>query len=204
MIGIYKYVDKETNEVVYVGKAVNVQKRHYEHVHSGDVSEWFGEKGYEVYTIETNNRTDADILETAMINYYKPKYNKFKMYGDVQTVIDLDSILQKWKLYKPKYKKREQIKKIAERRKMCPIEDVVEYLESLKGKHLFKDQKQEVQQKLYDFGFRYRFFGMKTINKICSDNGIPLTVSSYQESRSRTNHRHERYWIIEDTPTQIA
>ena len=27
MIGIYKYVDKETNEVVYVGKAINMTKQ---------------------------------------------------------------------------------------------------------------------------------------------------------------------------------
>lgn len=204
MIGIYKYVDKETSEVVYVGKAVNVQKRHYEHVHSGDVSEWFGEKGYEVYTIETNNRTDADILETAMISYYKPKYNKFKMYGSVQTIIDLDTFLEKWERYEPKCKKKEHIKRQYKKKRQCPIEEVIEYLESLKGKHLFRDQKQEVQRKLSDFGFKHRRFGMKTINKICSDNSIPLMVHSYRENRSRTNHRKEWYWVVEDAPTQIA
>lgn len=204
MIGIYKYVDKETNEVVYVGKAINIRKRLYEHVYLGDASEWFGETGYEVYTIETKNRTDADILETAMISYYKPKYNKFKMYGSVQTIIDLDSVMKEWKLYEPKYKKREQIKKISERKKICSIEEVFEYLDSLKGKKLFKDQKQEIQRKLSDFGFRYRSFGMKTINKICSDNNIPLIVHSYRENKRRTNHRKEWYWVVEDAPTQIA
>ena len=203
MIGIYKYVDAETKEVVYVGKSNNLKKRLFEHVYFGDISKWFAENNYEVYVIETSNRADADILETAFINYYMPKYNKFKMYGVAQTLIDLKPFFEKWEICeiglinnrgKRNYKKKIEI----------PMENVKKYLESLKGQKLYRNQIDALKKQFADFGFKDRTFGIKTINKICSENRIPLTVESYRNKCRGSEHRDENYWIIEEAHRNIA
>ncbi len=76
--GVYKFLDKQ-NEVLYVGKALNLKSR---------ISSYFRENHYDrpqiikmipliekIETIETENEVESMILEAALIKKYKPKFN---------------------------------------------------------------------------------------------------------------------------------
>ena len=78
MAFIYKYEDKNNNEVVYVGISRNWEtlvKRFAQHRRLDD---WARFDEYKIYYSETKTETDAQALEGHYIALYSPKYNTAK------------------------------------------------------------------------------------------------------------------------------
>lgn len=75
---VYRYIDLQKEEVVYIGKVTydkndqgtdGLVKRHYQH----KTDDWYKEIGDEnllLQYIQFPSHTDADIMETYLINYY--------------------------------------------------------------------------------------------------------------------------------------
>lgn len=76
--GLYKFVDVETDKILYIGKSNNSLKQRIEdHKRAKGIDEKF--KPYlnkcKVYITTLPNSTETDILERALINQYKPILN---------------------------------------------------------------------------------------------------------------------------------
>ena len=106
---IYRYIDIENEEVVYIGKVQGVndmwnnplKKRHNQHKHD----EWYkqiGNKNLIMQYIELNNHADADILETWLISKYANTgqlKNKAKTRWGESNLELSDEVFGKWKTY---------------------------------------------------------------------------------------------------------
>ena len=86
MLGIYSYIDKQTNEIVYVGKDshINKQKRHKAHHHQSNKDMQTINKVLQsnpnryTYQVLNWNVTDQDTLNALEIQYIRqlnPKFN---------------------------------------------------------------------------------------------------------------------------------
>ena len=111
---IYRYIDLQKEEVVYVGKVTTYHDQDFMHPHNG-IDErhnqhkrdtWYmesdGDNNLLLQYIQLKTHTDADILETWLIQYYDTGqlFNKAKL-GWGFPNIDLSSeVFGKWKDYK--------------------------------------------------------------------------------------------------------
>lgn len=76
---VYKYV--YDGEIIYIGKAKDLENRIAQHGRSGDnIPEcgWDEINNSEIYFIRTINSTMTDVIESELIRRHKPKYNKAK------------------------------------------------------------------------------------------------------------------------------
>ena len=95
---VYRYMD--TDDIVqYVGLTMGpLENRIYQHR-----VDFKGEDQYWVVDyIDGLSRSDADILETFLIATLKPKWNKAKVWGDVNLNISFENL--EWKHYCPPVK----------------------------------------------------------------------------------------------------
>lgn len=79
MHGLYKFVLKKGNEIIYIGKSnTNVRSRIAAHIKGKGIDEKFLEYSrddYDIYYCELPNKVETDIMERALINQYKPALN---------------------------------------------------------------------------------------------------------------------------------
>lgn len=74
MRGIYKYIDKDTDEIVYIGKSNDsITARINAHKAEEKFKEYID--SCDIYYIELPNAVEIDLLERALINKYKPILN---------------------------------------------------------------------------------------------------------------------------------
>ena len=106
---VYRYIDMTKQEVCYVGKVTHYKdigydplaRRHEQHKRE----EWYkkiGDRNILFQFIETDSHTDADILETWLINYYCGSghlINKGKMEWGKSNIDLLPYISGKWVTY---------------------------------------------------------------------------------------------------------
>ena len=118
---VYRYIDMTKEEVCYIGKITKYKdvgydplvNRHEQHRRE----EWYkaiGDENCILQYIEIDNHTDADILETWLIQYYDngQLYNKSKT-GWGKSRIDLYHVVSgRWRAYGcGTFRNREEIKK---------------------------------------------------------------------------------------------
>lgn len=99
--GLYKFVDKETGEILYIGKTnSSFNSRIMAHLSGEGCEEKFKEhvkRGCDIYTCELPNSTETDIMERAMINQYKPKLNRLDCYPGFSGAISVKE--PEWKIW---------------------------------------------------------------------------------------------------------
>ena len=101
---IYKYVNKyNNNNVLYIGKTIDLQRRYLEHKNEAKFKEI--ENQYEVYYFCTKTKTEMDHLEFCLINKYHPVLNKAM--NNVEIIISFNE--PKWTLFIPKAIKKDKI-----------------------------------------------------------------------------------------------
>ncbi len=71
--GVYLFKDKR-GDILYIGKAVNLQKRVKDHFLKRD-KKFFLDKLGEIEYVECSHEAQALLLEAALIKEYRPKYN---------------------------------------------------------------------------------------------------------------------------------
>lgn len=96
MRGIYKYVDKETGEIIYIGKSKDsITARINAHKTEEKFREYVSRCN--IYYVELPNAVEIDLLERALINKYKPILN------DTDNLEGFSSLIQvnepDWKEY---------------------------------------------------------------------------------------------------------
>ncbi|HBG1040863.1 TPA: GIY-YIG nuclease family protein [Clostridioides difficile] len=74
MYYVYKYIEPENDNCVYVGKTKNLSNRHGEHL-TNKKEEWCTTK-LKLEYIEVEDRYTTDYFEMYLINNLEPKYNK--------------------------------------------------------------------------------------------------------------------------------
>lgn len=74
MKGIYKYVDRRSDEIIYIGKSnSSIKSRIWGHSSEEKFQPYLTD--CDIYTIELPNSVEIDLLEKALINQYKPILN---------------------------------------------------------------------------------------------------------------------------------
>lgn len=77
---VYYFVDYN-DEIIYVGRTNNLSRRMKEHFKNGHLGKECYEEVKDIMYAETNDsKYDTEICETLLINKYKPKYNKEKVF----------------------------------------------------------------------------------------------------------------------------
>ena len=128
---VYKYVLRDS--IIYIGITGNLQRRLSEHGKEGDnipTDGWNEINNADIYYAKVANRAMAEMIESVLINRYKPKYNKAKKQTDWEGLhlpepnfILYDSQLRKeleeYKIRLTNYKniiedQKEEIKKLQE------------------------------------------------------------------------------------------
>ena len=109
--GVYKYVTIDTNEIIYIGKTNNSFRSRIDNHNRGyGIDEKFNayKENYKVYIAHLSNATEADIVEKALINKYKPILNVNDNYEGFSSLIHVKE--PKWQEYnlekKPKIKEK--------------------------------------------------------------------------------------------------
>lgn len=69
---VYVYIDKETDLPVYIGK-VNAGNSLDSRINDHRTDYWYEENNQEIYYTPVESSSTADMLETALINYYNDK-----------------------------------------------------------------------------------------------------------------------------------
>lgn len=98
--GLYKFVDKESEEIIYIGKTNNdLKSRVMDHVRGKGLDAKFNTyKGkYKIYVCFLPNATETDILERALINKYKPVLNVTDNHKGISDLISVKE--PKWQKY---------------------------------------------------------------------------------------------------------
>lgn len=107
MAYVYRFKHYITQQVIYVGKTDRkLQTRMNEHFKNGHLPKKCYESVGRIEYIEVSTDADAVLIETYMINKYKPKYNKYGKTKDEQS-LKINSIVffmsfGTWKLYEIK------------------------------------------------------------------------------------------------------
>src|SRR3989338_6072818 len=98
------YLFKKKNKIIYIGKSVNIKARiksHFENAKKDIKERKIIENFDTIETIKTNYEFDALILESKLINKYKPQYNSRKekskkdiYYGPFPSIRNVEYILK--------------------------------------------------------------------------------------------------------------
>lgn len=89
---IYRFLN-ESDEVIYIGKARDLEKRIHSHTHLSD--ECYKETKKVEY-LQFNTDTEMIIAEVYLINKFKPKYNKSSKGKSVLTYVIAEIDNKKW------------------------------------------------------------------------------------------------------------
>ena len=92
MYYVYKYIKE--NNIVYIGKTKNLHRRIKEHLKEKDLVDC------SIFYTECSNSVEMDLLERALIDFYKPTFNKQFNNSAVSTLITIKEPI--WILYKEK------------------------------------------------------------------------------------------------------
>lgn len=114
--GVYKFVEKDTKNIVYIGKTNSSFKQRIDaHIRATGGDEKFKEYVHkcDVYIAELPNSTETDLLERALINKYKPILNGTDNHKGMSDLIKISE--PKWEKYITKIK---PIKKKKEKREL--------------------------------------------------------------------------------------
>lgn len=98
---VYKYVDKNTNEILYIGKTTGLQKRIKQHSHEYYFSNC--KNDIEIYWCKCKNAAHMNLLEAYLIDKYQPKLNKALKCGDS---LDINMPEPDWLLFEEKSNKK--------------------------------------------------------------------------------------------------
>jgi len=105
---VYKYVYQ--NEIIYIGKAKNLNQRIYQHSNEDKFKDF--EKS-EIYFLKLANSIMSDVVESELIRRYKPRLNIAKK-SDWDGI---EFVEPKWHKYTPDIDKQEKLAINLERRK---------------------------------------------------------------------------------------
>ncbi len=117
---VYKFID-EYNQVLYVGKTTDLNRRMNQHFNQKNnylIKQGKGEVYKKTQRIEyfaCKTEYDALVKELFYINYYKPKYNTA---SKIRQILDPPKEKDNWKLYreiKPLKKENVQVGKKAQK-----------------------------------------------------------------------------------------
>lgn len=89
---IYRFLDKDNN-IIYVGKTVDLVNRMTTHFSGGHLDESCYEQVNKIEYIKCENQADMNIKEIYFINKYKPKFNTKDLYKGEVYNSDYDSIV---------------------------------------------------------------------------------------------------------------
>ena len=159
--GIYKYVDRDTGEIIYIGKSnSSIKSRINSHKRETKFLPYIGR--CDVFIITLHNNVEIDILERALINKYKPKLNEIDVYPVSSNYIKIDE--PEWNLYIEESRKRNiSIKKSNKKIKtkyelpfaekfdcVCDLKDAQLYIYNTnRNGHFFEDS-DEAKQFLFE------------------------------------------------------
>lgn len=90
--GLYKFVTRDTGEIIYIGKSNNnIKSRIDAHIRGKGIDEKFNayRNNYKVYISFMPNTVETDIMERALINKYKPILNKCDNYQGTSELIQV-------------------------------------------------------------------------------------------------------------------
>ena len=96
---IYRYVDKNTKEIMYIGKTgrLTVEERINQHI-TDNIGVWAKNNPHTIEFIELPKEEDMNYIESYLIRKYTPKCNIMLMDGDLPPFkIEIDENL--WKSY---------------------------------------------------------------------------------------------------------
>jgi hypothetical protein len=77
-----------------------------------------------------------------------------------------------------------------------------EYIESIKGKYLFKEEKEELKEEFRKIGLRDRTMGINTLNGKLKDKKYSFYIESIKDVRRKLDNgsdnpnRNKQYWIV--------
>lgn len=72
------------DEIIYIGKTSNINKRILSHKTEKKKNDWFNKEVTDIKVCQYSNRYELAIMEIYYIGKYKPKYNKeFKYKEDI-------------------------------------------------------------------------------------------------------------------------
>ncbi len=112
MCGLYKFVYKNTDEIFYIGMSErNIAERIDRHLSGQGLDAKFAKhirNGYDLYVCELPNKAEIKIMETALINKYKPILNDRDNKPGFSGLIHVDE--PEWKRYAPKYEEKEPVR----------------------------------------------------------------------------------------------
>lgn len=76
---VYKFVDYD-NEIIYIGKTKNLERRMQQHFFNGHLPKTCYNNVCKIFFIIVDGKTNMDMMETFLINKYHPKYNEDKQF----------------------------------------------------------------------------------------------------------------------------
>ena len=86
---VYKFVDYY-NEIIYIGKTQNIQRRMKQHFKDGHLDKECYENVNRIFYIEVDGKTNMDMYESFLINKYVPKYNVDKQFKEILSLHNND------------------------------------------------------------------------------------------------------------------
>lgn len=96
---VYKFVDYYNN-IIYIGKSNNLEKRMKQHFTNGHLPTECYEQVARIFFIFVDGKTDTDIMETFLINKYYPKFNTEKQFREILDLHNNDFIIKKEAIWK--------------------------------------------------------------------------------------------------------
>lgn len=98
MFYVYKFLNSK-NEVIYVGRTIDIDKRMSQHFNKGHLPEKCYSEVSKVYYTEFSSYSDMCMYEIYLINAYKPVYNTADKYSDCESLSEFGIPDKQWKRY---------------------------------------------------------------------------------------------------------
>lgn len=137
---IYRYIDKNTSEILYVGKTDTILDRRIIQHKSEDK---FRNINADIEYIELNNSMETRFLEFYFINKWKPALNVSDKYSE-ELSFELNNDVE-WKKYVPEPKERKQKSKLLiEEKKQKYIEEGIFFDGTHIPMNIFNDSEKEL------------------------------------------------------------
>lgn len=117
MAYVYKYVNKETKEVDYVGIIWSENRRMSQRVSEHSMYDGMNKELYDIYYFVVDTRTDSEVWESHLISYYKTyeKLNKSKSsWGECSYLKGKEDDIE-WKKYIKRKRVSREYEKIGDK-----------------------------------------------------------------------------------------
>lgn len=107
--GVYKFVEKKTGKIIYIGKSnTSIDNRIFAHLAGKGIDEKF--KKYknkcDIFTAILPNSVETDIVERCLINKYKPELNVVDNQDGLSNYIQITEL--RWEIWDIKKKKEQR------------------------------------------------------------------------------------------------